>query len=138
MTHPLIILMFVAGGGYLVTTYDFSVPQVAFLALLLFACFYVVNNILDGFQRAFFLHEFDFSGVAQLLTREHPEWDATRVAKAVSDMRQYFLSYQAGDNGVLSEDGRIAIELFLLCTKEYREFCQKAFGHTLHYVPAIA
>ena len=56
-------------------------------------------------------------------------------------LRQFFLAYLKGGFRYVSMPSQLADELwheFILNTREYAAFCQKAFGRMLHHTPAAA
>jgi hypothetical protein len=62
--------------------------------------------------------------------------DVQLVARA---LRQYFIVYLRAGHGVIGMPSRVVDDLwheFILATRTYQLFCQSAFGHFLHHIPA--
>jgi hypothetical protein len=64
--------------------------------------------------------------------------DAALVSRA---LRQFFIAHLMSGNKYVSMPSQIADDLwheFILYTREYKEFCDRAFGSFLHHTPAAA
>jgi hypothetical protein len=62
--------------------------------------------------------------------------DAALVSRG---LRQFFIAHLVSRNKYVSMPSQIADDLwheFILCTREYKEFCSRAFGSFLHHTPA--
>jgi hypothetical protein len=62
--------------------------------------------------------------------------DVQLVARA---LRQYFIVYLRAGRSVIGMPSRVVDDLwheFILATRTYQLFCQSAFGHFLHHIPA--
>jgi len=68
--------------------------------------------------------------------RNLPRKDAALVARG---LRQFFIAYLMGKKQRVSMPSQIVDELwheFILHTREYENFCRKAFGQFMHHSPA--
>lgn len=74
---------------------------------------------------------------------QHPEWTFAQIDLVLDALRQYFLACLSAQRG-----GRLAKTLgvpskamddawheFIVMTREYADFCQRAFGRYLHHTP---
>jgi hypothetical protein len=55
--------------------------------------------------------------------------------RCVAELRAYFARCATGDTAPPSRDADLAWHEFLLLTREYEEFCQRAFHRFLHHPP---
>lgn len=73
----------------------------------------------------------------------HPEWTFAQIDRVLEALREYFLaclSAQRGHRlartlGVPSKAMDHAWHEFIVMTREYADFCQRAFGRYLHHTP---
>jgi hypothetical protein len=79
-------------------------------------------------------------GLLNKLGEKHsglPRKDAALVSRG---LRQFFIAHLMSGNKYVSMPSQIADDLwheFILYTREYKEFCDRAFGNFLHHTPAI-
>ncbi len=100
---------------------------------------YFVNHEKEARKRFDFVASFPFPEKAKgVLIRERPDLSPEIREQAWEALRQYFLlhAHQSGRFlGMPSGTADAAWHAFMLCTHEYEEFCQSAFGKFLHHVP---
>ncbi len=80
--------------------------------------------------------------VLDVFSKENPRYTAEQGALAFQGLREYFLmtllaqqlgrKASLGMTSVLIDD---AWHAFVLCTKQYEEFCLKVFGKMIHHAP---
>lgn len=75
------------------------------------------------------------------LRRRYPELDDAQVERVLAGLREYFtLCAQAGRRVVAMPSQAVdaAWHEFILFTRGYQQFCERAFGRFLHHTPAEA
>lgn len=91
-------------------------------------------------KRAQFVREYRWPpGLLDRLTKHHPEFARKETALVGQGLRQFFLAYLLSGNKYVAMPSQVADDLwheFIIYTKEYRAFCQNAFGTFLHHSPA--
>jgi len=73
--------------------------------------------------------------------RDHPYLNDASLAQAEEALRQFFIMHWLAPRAQLQMPSRLADALwhaFILDTRRYQQFCQRAFGHMLHHLPAQA
>ncbi|HXF80498.1 MAG TPA: hypothetical protein VN598_16650 [Usitatibacter sp.] len=76
--------------------------------------------------------------VRERILREHPEWSREDLEGALDGLRAFFLSCLAAKGTIVQMTSRAADDAwheFIVCTREYRAFCLRAFGRFLHHKP---
>jgi len=72
--------------------------------------------------------------------REHyPQLDDTQVRQVERGLRQFFLASARADGKFVAMPSKVVDALwheFILYTRGYEAFCQRAFGRMLHHTPA--
>ncbi|MGH8608393.1 MAG: glycine-rich domain-containing protein [Gammaproteobacteria bacterium] len=81
--------------------------------------------------------------VARKLKERYPHLDERNISDVFRELKEYFHiireSKENGNEAFLSMPSQIvdgAWHEFILCTREYAECCQRAFGRFLHHTPA--
>jgi hypothetical protein len=91
-------------------------------------------------QRAQFIRGFAFPpGLFDKLAARRPELAHKDMSLVARGLRQYFLAYLMSGRKFVSMPSQVADDLwheFILYTKNYQQFCQKAFGTFFHHTPA--
>ncbi len=91
-------------------------------------------------RRAAFIRDYPLPrGLMEKLAEKHPGLSASQRQLVVQGLRQFFLAYLQGRSQVVSMPSQVVDDLwheFILYTREYRGFCQRAFGRFLHHSPA--
>ena len=73
--------------------------------------------------------------------RDHPYLNDASLAQAEEALRQFFIMHWLAPRAQLQMPSRLADALwhaFILDTRRYQQFCQRAFGHMFHHLPAQA
>jgi hypothetical protein len=79
--------------------------------------------------------------IKQKLKKKHPHFTDTQLDLAFEGLRDYFyICHQAQHRGVAMPSQLVddVWHEFILFTRSYQLFCQKALGHFLHHTPAEA
>jgi hypothetical protein len=119
----------------------------AMLALIPYVLLFLLSGVLllvclrwRTVARADFIRSYMFPpGLLEKLIQRRPELtlkDRQLVARA---LRQFFLVYLKSGHKQVSMPSQVVDELwheFILYTKNYQAFCQKAFGRYMHHTPA--
>ncbi len=110
---------------------------IAVFALLLL----VLAAKLRAARRAEFIRHYAFPKglIAKLQTRRPGllAKDGQLVARA---LRQYFLAHMASGRQFVSMPSQVTDDLwheFILYTRNYEDFCRRAFGRFMHHTPAV-
>lgn len=77
--------------------------------------------------------------LAAKLMRLHPNLTQERYELVAAGLRQYFMVQVESGGRHIAMPSKVADDLwheFILHTRQYHEFCRKAFGHYLHHTPA--
>jgi hypothetical protein len=80
-------------------------------------------------------------GLFDKLRQRRPELTAKDCQLVAQALRQFFLAYQQSGLQAVSMPSQVVDELwheFILYTRHYQDFCNKAFGQFLHHTPAVA
>ena len=117
-------------------------PFVISAGILLLAV-YAYLHIRSGtvvLKRAEFIRTYPFpKGLFQKLIERHPEMEQRNAALVLRGLRQFFLGYLKSKGRFVSMPSQVADDLwheFILHTREYSTFCQKAFGGYMHHTPS--
>ncbi len=73
------------------------------------------------------------------LRKRHPQLSLEECMLVSAGLRQYFLCYLKSGYGYVSMPSQVVDDLwhaFIFDTREYKRFCQQAFGRFLHHRPA--
>jgi hypothetical protein len=116
-------------------------PILIALTLFLAIALFVVGLNLRAARRAEFIRHYAFpSGLIEKLQAKRPgvaAKDGQLVARA---LRQFFLAHLASGRQFVSMPSQIADDLwheFILYTRNYEDFCRRAFGRFMHHTPAV-
>ena len=91
------------------------------------------EKIIDTFQ---FPHSLN-----QKVLDEYPHLSADQVERVIDGMREYFHVCNIGKHKLIAMPSQavdVAWHEFILFTREYKKFCDKALGRFLHHTPAEA
>ena len=78
-------------------------------------------------------------GLYQKLQQRHPDLTLKDCQLVSMGLRQFFMAYLKSGKKYVSMPSQVADDLwheFILYTRNYEMFCQKAFGGFLHHTPA--
>jgi hypothetical protein len=91
--------------------------------------------------RAEYIRTYKFPpGLLERLAKHHPQLERKDQQLVARGLRQFFLAYLNSGNKFVSMPSQVADDLwheFILYTRHYQSFCQKAFGGFLHHTPAV-
>jgi hypothetical protein len=79
-------------------------------------------------------------GLYDKLLKKHPNLSAKDCQLVGRSLRQYFLAYAKSGLRQIAMPSQVVDDLwheFILYTREYDEFCKKAFGQFFHHTPAV-
>lgn len=80
-------------------------------------------------------------GLFEKLRKQHPHLTLKDCQLVSQGLRQFFLAYLKSRHRHVSMPSQVVDDLwheFILYTRNYDAFCQKAFGRFFHHTPAIA
>jgi hypothetical protein len=114
-----------------------------FAIILLMSCtllFAVVLFKKKMQRRESYIHEYVFPrGLMEKLGEKRPHLTETQRQQVARGLRQFFLAHAASGK-LVSMPSQVADDLwheFILYTKAYAAFCNRAFGKFMHHTPAI-
>jgi hypothetical protein len=93
------------------------------------------------YQRAEFIRTYNWP--PQLLDKlngKYPHFTRKETSLVSKGLRQFFMAYLKGGLKPVSMPSEVVDELwheFILYTRSYKEFCDRAFGDFLHHSPAV-
>ena len=108
--------------------------------LLLVACKAFASH--RRLRRAEFIRRYPWPrGLLDKLAQHHPGFTRKETALVSEGLRQFFLAYLNSGRREVAMPSQVADDLwheFILYTRDYGRFCNKAFGRFLHHTPAVA
>jgi hypothetical protein len=113
------------------------------IALVVFGGVLVVLALkLREARRADFIRHYSFpKGLIEKLQARRPGLPAKDGQLVARALRQFFLTHLAARRQFVSMPSQITDDLwheFILYTRNYEDFCRRAFGRFLHHTPAVA
>ncbi len=112
------------------------------LGVFLLSIIFYINSAVKLSKRRNFIRHYKFPpGLLQKLQVSHPQIQAKDYSLVAQALRQFFLAYLLSNKQFVAMPSRIADDLwheFILYTKQYADFCNRAFGAFFHHVPAAA
>ena len=112
----------------------------ATFAFLSFLAAIVIWFTLRALKRAEFIRTYSFpQGLYDKFAARRPELERKDFALVARGLRQFFLAYLKSGRSFVSMPSQAADDMwheFILYTKNYEQFCRKAFGGFLHHSPA--
>ena len=92
--------------------------------------------------RAEFIRQYRFpQGLFEKLQKKRPDLTLKDCQLVALGLRRFFLAYLTGNRRAVSMPSQIVDDLwheFILYTKSYDTFCNRAFGRFMHHTPAAA
>ena len=92
-------------------------------------------------RRAEFIRTYKFPrGLLTKLEKHYPGFTRKESALASRGLRQFFVAYLMSGKEFMAMPSVAADALwheFILYTREYKDFCRRAFGGFLHHSPAV-
>lgn len=93
-------------------------------------------------RRAEFIRRYPWPrGLLDKLGAHHPGFTRKETALVSEGLRQFFLTYLNSGRREVAMPSQVADDLwheFILYTRDYGRFCNRAFGRFLHHTPAVA
>jgi hypothetical protein len=92
-------------------------------------------------RRAEFIRTYQWpAGLLDRLEKHHSGFTRKDSALVSQGLRQFFIAYLMSGRRYVSMPSQVVDDLwheFILYTREYSRFCQRAFGAFLHHTPAV-
>ena len=92
-------------------------------------------------RRAEFIRRYPWPpGLLDKLASHHPGFTRKQTALVSEGLRQFFLAYLNSGRREVAMPSQVADDLwheFILYTRDYGRFCNRAFGRFLHHTPAV-
>lgn len=92
-------------------------------------------------KRAEFIRSYTFPrGLFEKLHSKRPELDVKEMQLVARALRQFFLVHLLSGRKFVSMPSQVTDDLwheFILYTRNYNEFCRRAFGRFMHHTPAV-
>ncbi|MRD47312.1 hypothetical protein GHT07_08470 [Caenimonas koreensis DSM 17982] len=111
------------------------------LAVLAFLAFTLWRKLVAA-QREAYIRNFEFPmGLFERLRKQRPELSLKDCQLVAHALRQFFLSHLKSGKQFVSMPSQVADDLwheFILYTRNYQQFCDRAFGTFMHHTPAVA
>jgi hypothetical protein len=102
---------------------------------------YALWKQLKYYQQDSFIESYEWPrGLLQKLEAHYPSFTRKESALVGNGLRQFFRAYLRSGRLYVAMPSQCADELwheFILYTRDYEEFCKKAFGGFLHHTPAV-
>lgn len=118
----------------------FILPAV--LGLVLLVILWRRQNALTALRREAYIRSFTLPPrLFEPLRVQHPHLNLKDCQLVAQGLRQFFMAYLKGGQHYVSMPSQVVDDLwheFILHTRDYQEFCSKAFGQFLHHSPAAA
>ena len=103
--------------------------------------FTVVDKYRTRVKRDAFIRAYMFPpGVFEKLHKAHPALDVKNQQLVARGLRQFFLTYHKSGYQRVAMPSQVVDDLwheFILFTRDYKKFCDEAFGKFLHHTPAV-
>lgn len=123
---------------------DFNIGGALFIAALVVGIF-AARGLLHTHRRKkrlAFIESYSWpSGLINRLHHHYPHLRATDDTKISNGLKQFFRAYLNGGLQPVAMPSQAADDLwheFIIYTKAYQQFCDRAFGRFLHHTPAVA
>lgn len=112
----------------------------AVVALVLILVLWRRQNTLTALRREAHIRNFTLPPrLFEPLRTQHPHLRLKDCQLVAQGLRQFFLAYLKGGQHYVSMPSQVVDDLwheFILHTRDYQQFCDKAFGQFLHHTPA--
>lgn len=125
----------------------YFIQPIACLVAIIFVIFFFIikqDKTYDEADRAIqFINQYKFSdGFISKYAKKHPALSDAQREIVLDGLRQYFRMCYEKNSWSLVVMPSLAVDEawheFILFTRQYQAFCQKAFGYYLHHTPAEA
>jgi len=98
-------------------------------------------NLYRELWREQFIREYEWPPqLLDKLIKHHASFTRKETALVGNALRQFFLAYLKSGRKYVSMPSQVVDDLwheFILYTRDYKLFCDKAFGNFLHHTPAV-
>lgn len=115
-------------------------PSLFFCAIAFLVLGFIIWQVRVRSQREAHIRSFTLpKGLYDKLREKHPDLALKDCQLVAQGLRQFFLAYLKSGHRFVSMPSQVADDLwheFILYTKNYQMFCDKAFGRFLHHTPA--
>jgi hypothetical protein len=112
------------------------------ITFILLAALAVVGRRAFLLRRESYIRTFELPrGLFDKLRQKRPALTLKDCQLVSHSLRQFFLAYHKGGYRFVSMPSQVADDLwheFILYTRNYQAFCERAFGRFLHHTPAVA
>ncbi|PYC30198.1 glycine-rich domain-containing protein, partial [Pseudomonas protegens] len=112
----------------------------AVMALALILVFWRRQKALTALRREAYIRNFTLPPrLFEPLRTQHPHLSLKDCQLVAQGLRQFFLAYLKSGQRYVSMPSQVVDDLwheFILHTRDYQAFCNKAFGQFLHHTPA--
>jgi hypothetical protein len=119
---------------------SYIVPSI--LIVVVWAALYSHSKFVRLKRRIAFIRSYQWPpGLLNQLKHKHPTLKPDDMASVSRGLRQFFIAHLMSGNKFVAMPSRIVDDLwheFILYTRDYKEFCAKAFGRFMHHTPAVA
>jgi hypothetical protein len=92
-------------------------------------------------RRAEFIRSYQWPpGLLNKLEQKHPALTRKDTALVSRGLRQFFIAHLMSGNKFVSMPSQVVDDLwheFILYTRDYKQFCARAFGRFMHHTPAV-
>jgi hypothetical protein len=117
-----------------------AIPWMFFSAITVLISYWLWHSLRE-LKRAEFIREFQWpAGLLSRIEVTYPHVTRKDSALVGNGLRQFFLAYNMSGRKYVAMPSQAADELwheFILYTKDYSQFCDRAFGSFLHHTPAV-
>ncbi|HSI37571.1 MAG TPA: hypothetical protein VK946_00705 [Methylotenera sp.] len=116
-------------------------PVQTFAIVVMLVLFSIFYRSYIAYRREQYIREAAFpQGLLQKLIKKHPKLNAQDTHLVSKALRQYFLTYHRAKYKHVSMPSEVVDDLwheFILYTRNYEQFCKRAFGRFFHHTPAV-
>jgi hypothetical protein len=113
-----------------------------FFILLMLSLFYAIYQFVRQSSQLSYIERYRFHpGIKQKLKNKHPTLTDDQLDLVLQGLRDYFHICNQAKRRMVSMPSQVVDDAwheFILFTRLYELFCQKAFGRFLHHTPAVA
>ena len=105
-------------------------------------CWLVWRAVTQKIRRRDFIDDYQWPpGLVDRFRKRRPDLPKMEVARVEEGLRQFFRAYLSGGRAYVAMPSQVVDDFwheFILFTRAYEDFCQKAFGGFFHHAPALA
>ncbi len=99
----------------------------------------ILSHLLSRKRRLRRIEQYQFpDSLVTRLANQYPNYNAVQIKKILNTLKDYFKICLLANGGMVAMPSKIVDEAwheFILFTREYHLFCQKAFGRYFHHTP---